>query len=49
MIALAIGLVAGLAASAACFAYLLECSRLAPCLAEQKILEKARAIRKPII
>lgn len=49
MIALAIGLVAGLAALAACSAYLLDCARLAPCEAEQKILEKERAIRTPVI
>jgi hypothetical protein len=49
MIALAISLVAGLAALAACFAYLLDCARLQPCQAEQKIIEKARAIQRAIL
>jgi len=49
MIALALSLVAGLAALAACFAYLLECSALRASDAEQKILEKARAIHRAIL
>lgn len=49
MIALALSLVAGLAALAASFAYLLECSALRASESEQKILQKARAIQRAIL